>query len=171
MNREQKDQDLSVNRLNRITVDEFYSSAHSFLNALVVFCFVLKAMWITLLEIVLLIQIIVVSLIYQKRKIMTTQKITLATIKKFVKENANNLYAKCTSSFDGMTDCVENRKEGFVKVDPTKIDLKKEQDLGIERLWFVRGSRDYFSRYNEAGLNGFVISNSCGSSIIATYEK
>lgn len=102
---------------------------------------------------------------------MTTSKITLATIKKFVKENATNLYVKCTSSFDGMTDCVKSRTDGFVKVDQTKIDLKKEQDLGIERLWFVRGSRDYFSPYNEAGLSGFVISNSCGSSIIAKSIK
>lgn len=95
------------------------------------------------------------------------KKITLASIKKFIKENSNNLYANCTSSFDGMTDCVESRDGGFVKVDPSKIDMNKEQDLGIERLWFVRDSRDYFRHFNEGGFVGYVISNSCGSSIIA----
>ena len=38
-------------------------------------------MWITLLEIVLLIQVIVLSLIYQKRKDMTTTQILHETIK------------------------------------------------------------------------------------------
>lgn len=96
------------------------------------------------------------------------QKITLSTVKKFIRENANNLFANCTSSFDGMTDCVESRDDGFVKVDPNKINLKQEHDLGIERLWFVRGSRDYFEAYEQGNLKGIRIFNSCGSSIIAT---
>lgn len=98
---------------------------------------------------------------------MQTNKITLATVKKFIRENANSLYAKCSSSFDGMTDCVENRKGDFVKVNPLNIDLKKEHDLGIEQLWFVRDSRDYFHPFNEGGFRGIRISNSCGSSVIA----
>lgn len=98
------------------------------------------------------------------------KKITLSTIKKFIKENSTNLYANCTSSFDGMTDCVESRNGGFIKVDASKIDFSKEQDLGIERLWFVRGSRDYFRPYSENGFVGYVISNSCGASIIATKQ-
>lgn len=97
----------------------------------------------------------------------TTKKITLSTIKKFIRDNSSNLYANCTSSFDGMTDCVESRNDGFTKVDQSKIDFSKEQDLGIERLWFVRDSRDYFRPYDKDGFTGYVISNSCGSSIIA----
>lgn len=98
------------------------------------------------------------------------KKITLATIKKFIKENSNNLYANCTSSFDCRTDCVESRNGGFLKVDASKIDFTKEYNLGIERLWFVRDSRDYFRSYNENGYIGYIISNSCGASIIATKQ-
>lgn len=74
----------------------------------------------------------------------TFKKITLATVKKFIRDNANNLFVNCTSSFDGMTDCVESRGSEFVPVDPNKINFSQEHDLGIDRLWFVRGSRDYF---------------------------
>lgn len=98
----------------------------------------------------------------------TFKKITLATVKKFIRENANNLFVNCTSSFDGMTDCVESRDDGFTKVDPQKINMNQEHDLGIERLWFVRGSRDYFEPYEDVMYSGIRIFNSCGSSVIAT---
>lgn len=98
------------------------------------------------------------------------KKATLATIKKFIKENANNLYANCTSSFDGMTDCVESRNDGFAKVDASKIDFSKENDLGIESLWFVRGGRDGFRPYERNGFIGYEIFNCCGNSIIATKQ-
>ena len=98
---------------------------------------------------------------------MANSKITLATVKKFIKDNANCLFVECKSSFDGMTDCVESRNEGFIKVDQSKINLKQEHDLGIERLWFVRDSRDHFYPFNEKGFTGIKISNSCGSSVIA----
>ena len=98
---------------------------------------------------------------------LITKKITLATVKKFIRENASNLYANCTSSFDGMTDCVERRDDGFIPVDASKINMNQEHDLGIERLWFVRGGRDYFKTFENDTLQGYTISNSCGSSIIA----
>lgn len=94
-------------------------------------------------------------------------KITLTTVKKFIRDNTDLLFANCTSSFDGMTDCVEQRKDGFSKVDASKIDMSKEQNLGIEKLWFVRGSRDYFTAYDDGKYTGFEITNSCGCSIIA----
>lgn len=34
-------------------------------------------------------------------------KTTKATFKSFVRKNEGKLFIKCTSSFDGMTDCVE----------------------------------------------------------------
>lgn len=95
------------------------------------------------------------------------KRITLATIKKFIRDNKQNLYALCQSSFDGMTDCVESRKEGWVKVDGAKIDFSKEQNLGIAPIWFVRESRDNFEIYDENGMKGYRIFNSCGSSVIA----
>jgi hypothetical protein len=101
----------------------------------------------------------------------TSKKITLSTVKKFIKENAQNLYANCKSDFNGMSDCVESVNTGFKKVDSSKIDMLKETNLGIELLWFVRGSRDYFRAYNENGFVGIEISNCCGCSIIATKQN
>ena len=34
-------------------------------------------------------------------------KITLSTFKSFIRKNEGKLFIKCKSSFDGMTDCVE----------------------------------------------------------------
>jgi len=91
----------------------------------------------------------------------------MSTVKKFIRDNASKLYVNTLSSFDGMTDCVESRDTGWSKVNPSVIDMGKEQDLGIEGLWFVRGSRDYFKEYQKDGFRGYEIMNSCGSSVIA----
>lgn len=97
----------------------------------------------------------------------TSKKITLSTLKKFVKENAQNLYANCKSDFNGMSDCVESVNTGFKKVDSDKIDFNKECNLGIDLIWLVRGSRDYFRSFSENGFEGIEISNCCGHSVIA----
>ena len=45
------------------------------------------------------------------------KRITIATIKAFVKKNKSNLLINIRSSFNGMTDCCEpvSIKNGFVK--------------------------------------------------------
>lgn len=59
-------------------------------------------------------------------------KITLSTIKKFIKENKQNLYIRVNSKFSGMSDMVENTKEvDFVKIDASKIDFSRENNFGI----------------------------------------
>lgn len=94
-------------------------------------------------------------------------KVTLATVKAFIKNNSNNLYAKTKSSFDGMTDCVQNVEGAcYEKVDPTSINMKDECRLGISQLWFVRGSRDNFRVIEDAKVFGYEINNSCGTSMI-----
>lgn len=95
----------------------------------------------------------------------TVRKITLATIKSFVKKNEGNLWINVKSSFDGMTDCVESLHRGFKQA--TKGD-HYENSLGIQGAWFVGQSRDYFKEYHDPIFDGFEVYNSCGSFILAT---
>lgn len=93
------------------------------------------------------------------------KKITLATVKSFIKKNKENLFINVKSRFSGMTDGLENHNNGF-----QKVEVAKEMDeftLGIKGAWFVRESRDWFSAFEENKFSGIKISNSCGSFIIA----
>jgi len=95
------------------------------------------------------------------------KKITRATIKSFIlREMKNkNLYVKVKSSFDGMTDCVQDVKDEFRKVE--KIDFDDKYTLGIIGLWLVGSSRDYFTEWSDDNFIGYKIYNSCGTSILA----
>lgn len=96
-----------------------------------------------------------------------TKKVTLATVKSFIKKNINDLYIRMDSRFDGMVDCVmPNSEANFSKVDPTKLDFSKP-DFGLEGFWHVGQSSDYFEFFQENNMTGFKVSNCCGSSILA----
>ena len=99
------------------------------------------------------------------------KKITLSTLKSFIKANSGNLFINVHSDFDGMTDCVQTLKGGFVPATPDKTVSKDssyyESTLGINGVWLVRGSRDYFSPYEKDGLKGITVSNCCGSFTLA----
>ena len=92
------------------------------------------------------------------------KRITLATIKSFIKKS-DNLHIKCKSRFDGMTDGIEQiqnavfhkaqKSDGFVNT------------LGIAGAWFVFGSRDYFSKFEDDNFEGYEVYNCCGTFIIA----
>lgn len=101
---------------------------------------------------------------------ITTKKITLATVKKFIRENKDKLYINVKSSFDGMTDCVESLNGGFVKALETTDHLDHTQ--GIKGAWFVGQSRDYFTKYDNIGgdMTGIEVSNSCGSFVLAIHK-
>lgn len=92
-------------------------------------------------------------------------KITRATIKSFIKKNQNNLYIKKESDFDGRVDCVVEVDGEFSKVEVK--DMSDEHKLGVSGAWFVGGSRDYFTEFENENFKGFDISNSCGSFILA----
>jgi hypothetical protein len=101
------------------------------------------------------------------------KKITLATIKSFIKNNKDNLYIRIENRFDGMTDCVMPRNDGFPKVVFKEESI--ENTLGIQGAWFVGRSRDYFGKFEYVGqegeFEGFKISNSCGSFKLARKIK
>jgi hypothetical protein len=92
-------------------------------------------------------------------------KITKATFKSFVKKNPN-LFIKVKSSFDGMTDCVEQLSGGFVKA--TNAHYPCDNNLGIQGVWLVGNSRDSFRPFNDGKLSGIEVYNCCGSFIVAT---
>ena len=98
-------------------------------------------------------------------KLKETKKITLATLKSFAKRNENNLFVKTESSFDGMTDCVESVKGGFKKTSIT--DEVWHYKTGIQGVYTVGSSRDYFNIYEDDTFFGIEISNCCGVTILA----
>ena len=97
----------------------------------------------------------------------TTKRITLATLKAFIRKNAKNLLIMQESHFDGMTDCVEyNREKSFIKVDHTKIDLT-HNNLGIPGAWVVGSSRNWITTYDTETHTGIHVYNCCGSFTVA----
>jgi hypothetical protein len=98
------------------------------------------------------------------------RKITLATFKKFIRDNIDNLYISQISRFDGMTDCVESiQDKRFYKVE--KVDMTKPNTLGIGGLWLVLSGRDYFTEYENESMMGIRLDNCCGANIITTLKK
>jgi len=98
---------------------------------------------------------------------MTTKKITLATVKSFVKKNLDNLYIRNDSDFDGMQDCVVSCADSSFKRVEIKGSGYSKNTLGIVGAWFVGSSRDYFSEYENESFKGIEVYNSCGCFVLA----
>lgn len=102
------------------------------------------------------------------------KKPTKATFKSFIRKNEGKLLIKCQSSFDGMTDCVEqNHSAAFRPIrkqeqnGPFISQTISENTLGYNGIWLVGGGRDYFKEYSENGLIGYEVYNSCGNFYVA----
>ena len=96
------------------------------------------------------------------------KRVTLATVKAFVRRNKGSLYIKAEASFDGMTDCVQ-RTDGAVFRKITKpIDIEAHGNtFGISGAWFVKGGGDYFRPYDKEGFKGHYVYNCCGRFTLA----
>lgn len=95
----------------------------------------------------------------------TAKKITLATIKSFVRKSAN-LHISEKSRFDGMVDCVmPTENNGFTPV--IASDKHQQYTLGIQGAWFVLGGGDRFSAYEDEKFVGYSVYNCCGSFLLA----
>ena len=93
-------------------------------------------------------------------------KITLTTVKSFIKKAGYNLLVSTKSRFDGMTDgCERCEDQGFSKARPA--DFHCSNNMGIAGIWFVLGSRDHFWPYEDKKVSGIEVSNSCGRFILA----
>jgi hypothetical protein len=91
-------------------------------------------------------------------------KITKATFKSFIKKN-ENLHIRTFSEFDGMVDGCVAIDTGFKPI--TMSDRPHTNNLGIQGVWLVGQSRDYFREYNKDGYKGIEVSNCCGNFVIA----
>lgn len=92
-------------------------------------------------------------------------KITKATFKSFIKKAGPNLLIKCKSSFDGMIDGISyNPSAAFHPAQ--KAEHVHENNLGIQGVWLVSGSRDMFQEYNKDGIRGIEVWNCCGSFVV-----
>jgi phosphoserine aminotransferase len=94
---------------------------------------------------------------------LKNKKITLATLKSFVKK-APKLYVETLSSFSGMTDSVETFHETKL------VEVSKDRALGIHGVWTVGGSRDYFKFVENETMFGIEVYNSCGCGILWTVK-
>lgn len=94
-------------------------------------------------------------------------KVTLSTIKAFVRKNEGRLHIKEKSRFDGMVDCVMPTGDGAFH--PALKDERGFTDntMDIQGAWFVKGSRDWFTPYEDEKFVGYDISNCCGSFTLA----
>lgn len=102
-------------------------------------------------------------------KLKQTPKITLATLKSFARRNADQIYFKEVSSFDGMSDMVEDndnpqwKKSEIIPMNTKGYRYYRSGILGI----YTVGGRDYFELYEDDAYFGIEVWNSCGSSILA----
>jgi len=91
--------------------------------------------------------------------LIETKKLTRASFKSYIKKHRDSLFILNESDFDGMTDCVQQLHQA-----PRKASFKDytEQDLGINGIWLVGSSRDYFTAFEDEVFKGIEVSNCCG---------
>ena len=91
-------------------------------------------------------------------------KITLTTIKSFIKKN-QDLYIQNLSDFDGMVDCVmPTSNQDFkpaIRI-PLREDTYNDNHKGIQQAWFTLGGDDRFSPYENEIYKGYEVRNCCG---------
>jgi hypothetical protein len=93
------------------------------------------------------------------------KKITIATVKSFIKKNEQNLLINVKSRFDGMTDGVEDQNGGFNKI--RKSDRFHNNTLGILGVWFTPSTRNWCEIYEDSNFTGYRVDNCCGCFIVA----
>ena len=94
------------------------------------------------------------------------KRITKSTFKAFLKKNQGKLLINERSQFNGMIDGVEyNRDSKFVPCVPAEHVC--DNNLGIQGVWLVNGSRDSFTAYDDGVFQGICVYNCCGSFIVA----
>jgi len=92
---------------------------------------------------------------------LKNKKITMATLKSFIKKS-NELFVETVSSFDGMTDGISyNKKRSLIKV-------SKENAIGHQGVWCVGGGRDSLEFVETDTHFGIEVYNSCGCAKLLT---
>jgi hypothetical protein len=97
---------------------------------------------------------------------MATKKITKTTLKSFIKKNMNKIMFCETSRFDGMQDMVDDvRNPKWVKPTLNTSESNKNRRLIFkECIWAHWNSIEPLEN-----MNGYCVSNCCGSWSIAVF--
>jgi len=93
-------------------------------------------------------------------------KITKATLKSFIKKNQGKLYISNKSSFDGMYDYVMPSGDNSFTLSMA-AGYPNENNLGIQGVWLVGGSRNSFLEVTVGGFKGINVYNCCGEFTLA----
>jgi len=96
------------------------------------------------------------------------KKITLATLKSFIRRNRANLLVKVTSHFDGQIDGVRSHPNAEFRSAESAGHV--ENTLGISGVWVVGGSRNSFTSYEDAQHAGIRCYNCCGTFVVAVLK-
>jgi hypothetical protein len=100
------------------------------------------------------------------------RKFTIASAKKFIKANQNNLLVKFESTFDGQIDGTSfNRGAQFDTATVDFDDRCASNNHGVIGCWFVGSSRDMLTPFEDNEMIGFNVYNSCGSFSIAIKKE
>ncbi len=93
-------------------------------------------------------------------------KITLATLKSFIRKAGSGLHVKVTSHFDGQIDgCASFPNATFRPAEKPTQTFRN--NLGVSGVWVVDGSRNSFTAYEDAEFRGIRCYNCCGSFVVA----
>lgn len=98
-----------------------------------------------------------------KAEILKQKKITLATLKAFIK-NAKELFVIQKSSFDGMIDGISEN------ANPKVIPVSKENAIGHRGVWLTQ-SRNYFKYVETETHYGINVYNCCGEADLLTLKN
>jgi len=95
-------------------------------------------------------------------------KITMATVKSFIRKNEGALYIQCNSFFAGMIDgCPYDKNSKFVKAQKPDAGQNHENCLNVHGAWFVGSSRDRLMEFEDKDFKGISVHNCCVSFILA----
>ena len=110
--------------------------------------------------------------------VVKTKRITIATVKSFIRKNRANLMIRVKSRFDGMYDCVadcpnddgfeparEQARSAFYVIDDNGERTDKHT-LNIQGVYFVLG-RDYCKAFENEEFVGYEVYNCCGNWFVA----
>lgn len=97
-----------------------------------------------------------------------SDRITKATLKSFIRKNADRLFIRNLSDFDPMVDGVRQCDgNGFRPVAIDAAKASSSHTFSIAGVWLVGQSRDYFNSYSKDGFEGIEVYNSCGNFMLA----
>ena len=93
-----------------------------------------------------------------------TTRVTLATVRAFIRKHRTDLLIAHLSEFDPSVDGVRSTdSKAFHPAKSPEEGHNFANHLGIAGAWFVFGSRDYFTPIERDGVTGYHVYNCCGS--------